>query len=131
MQTFEQRLLQAQEQNLSFCDWLMLLLADEIQRRDNNAVKRRLSSAHFEQTQTLEEFQTKEYSAESQQLIRELACGHYLEQQRHIIIKGPVGTGKTHLAQALGHHACRQGIPVIFVRANALLRQFDNYRHFR
>lgn len=128
LKTFDQRLLQAQEQGLSFCDWLLLLLADEIQRRDNNAVKRRLSSAHFEQTQTLEDFQTKGYSAESQQLIREIACGHYLEQQRHIIIKGPVGTGKTHLAQAFGHRACMQGISVTFVRANVLLRQFDNHR---
>lgn len=128
LQTFDQRLLQAQEQSLSLCDWLILLLGDEIQRRDGNALHRRVKQARFEQTQTLEGLQLTGYPAQSQQIIRELACGHYLEQQRHIIIKGPVGTGKTHLAQALGHQACRQGTAVVFMRANSLLREFELHR---
>lgn len=128
LETFDQRLQQAQEQSLSLCDWLTLLFNDEIQRRDHNAIKNRIKAAHFERVQTLENFDMTGYASQSQQLIRELACGHYLEQKRHIIIKGPVGTGKTHLAQALGYQLCQQGHAVLFVRANGLLRQFNAHR---
>jgi DNA replication protein DnaC len=49
--------------------------------------------------------------------------GHYLKEHQHILIVGPTGTGKTHLAQALGHQACRQGNQVRFIRAAVLLRE--------
>ncbi|OJX13128.1 MAG: hypothetical protein BGO77_08550 [Caedibacter sp. 37-49] len=53
---------------------------------------------------------------------------HYLQESRHILIVGPTGTGKTHLAQALGHQACRQGKRVRFIRAATLLRELNASR---
>ena len=121
-ETFEVRLQQMQEQDLSLRQGLSLLLQDEIQRREANAFSKRLQQAKFEAQKTLEELQLNRYASKVQNLIKELSCGHYLRDNQHAIIKGPVGTGKTHLAQALGHQACRQGYTVRFIHANPLFR---------
>jgi len=63
-----------------------------------------------------------------QHLIHDLMTRHYLQESRHILIVGPTGTGKTHLAQALGHQACRQGKRVRFIRAATLLRELNASR---
>lgn len=122
VETLELRLQQMQDQELSIRECLSLLLQDEIQRRESNAFAKRLQQAKFEEQKTLEELQLSRYDSKCQTLIRELSGENYLKDNHHIIIKGPVGTGKTHLAQALGHQACRQGHSVRFLRANGLFR---------
>ena len=122
LETFEQRLLQARDSGLSHQEFITLLLQDEVQRRDANILIKRLTRAKFEEAKTLEGLQLEHYPVKQQQIIRELSCGSYVKENRHIVIMGPTGTGKTHLAQALGHHACRQGINVRFIRAQALYR---------
>jgi DNA replication protein DnaC len=120
LKTFEQRLSQARDSSLSHQEFITLLLQDEVQRREAENFIKRLSSAKFEETKTLEELQLNRYPVKEQQIIRELMCGNYLVEHQHILIMGPTGTGKTHLAQALGHQACRQGKSVRFIRAQAL-----------
>ena len=68
------------------------------------------------------------YPGKVQQQIHELISGHYLEEKYHLIISGPTGTGKTHLAQALGHHACRHGKKVQFIRTSILFRSLESSR---
>lgn len=128
LETFDVRLSQARENALSHIEWLSLLLQDEIQRREAQALIERLKKAKFEQEKTFEEFEFSRYPLTIQHLLRDLMAGHYLQENRHVLIVGPTGTGKTHVAQALGHQACRQGKRVRFIRAANLLREMNASR---
>src|SRR5882757_9963325 len=99
LETFEARLTSARENGLSHCEWLSLLLQDEIQRREAQALEERLKKARFEQQKTFEEYELDRYSLTLQHLIRDLMGGLYLKERQHILSVGPTGTGKTHLAQ--------------------------------
>ena len=123
LDTLVPRTEQARENAWGHQEWLNLLLQDEIERRDAQSFNKRINKARFEQIQTLEELQLNRYPVNIQQVIRDLICGRYLEEQQHILILGPTGTGKTHLAQAFGHQACRQGKNVRFIRPQVLFRE--------
>ena len=128
LETFDVRLAQARENALGHEEWLSLILQDEILRRDHQALSERLKKAKFEQEKTFETFDLQRYPLKVQSLIRDLMTGHYLQQQGHVLIVGPTGTGKSHLAQALGHQACRQGRRVRFIRASLFLREMHASR---
>ncbi len=124
LETLEQRLTQARDSGLSHQEFMALLLQDEIQRRDANCLTNRLGRAKFEEVKTFECLSLSHYPGKQQQNIRDLMCGNYLKECQHVLIMGPTGTGKTHLAQALGHQACRQRCSVRFIRAQSLYRNF-------
>lgn len=128
LESYDVRLNQARENALSHNEWLALLLQDEVQRRDNHAYSARLKRAKFEQEKTLESFETARYPLSIQHLIRDLAVGHYLQEAKGLLIVGPTGTGKSHLAQAFGHQAYRQGMSVKSIRAAAFLREMNASR---
>jgi DNA replication protein DnaC len=128
LETLESRLVQARESNLSHTELLGLILQDELQRREVMSLSKRIKQAKFEEKKTLEELRFDRYPVKVQQIIRDLANGSYLESNQHILIVGPTGTGKTHLAQAFGHQACRQGYSVHFIHANLLLRKLHGSR---
>ena len=128
MESYEIRLSQARENALSHNEWLELLLQDEVQRRDNTALIERIKTAKFEQDKTIESFEMNRYPLKVQHLIRDLTVGHYLKENQGVLIVGPTGTGKSHLAQALGHQACRQGKRVRFIRAAQLFRDMHASR---
>jgi DNA replication protein DnaC len=128
LESYEVRLSQARENALSHNEWLELLLQDEIQRRDNTAFIERVKKAKFEQEKTLESFEMARYPLKVQHLIRDLAGGQYLQENKGLLIVGPTGTGKSHLAQALGHQACRRGKRVKFIRAAQLFRDMHASR---
>jgi DNA replication protein DnaC len=127
-ETFENRLSQARENALSHSEWLSLLLQDEIQRREAQGLAKRFNDAKFEEEKTFENFQFNRYPLKTQQLIRDLMTNNYLQEHQHLHIVGPTGTGKTHLGQAFGHNACRQGKKVRFIRAAVLLREIHASR---
>jgi DNA replication protein DnaC len=128
LESFEVRLSQARENALSHMEWLELILQDEIQRRENQSLDNRLKKAKFEQEKTFESFETGRYPLKTQNLIRDVMAGHYLKEKKQILVVGPTGTGKSHLAQALGHQACRQGKNVRFIRAASLMREMNASR---
>jgi len=128
LESFEVRLSQARENALSHLEWLELILQDEIQRRENQALGNRVKKAKFEQEKTFEFFELNRYSLKTQHLIRDVMAGHYLHQKKQILVVGPTGTGKSHLAQALGNQACRQGKSVRFIRAASFLREMNASR---
>lgn len=128
LETFEARLCQARENALGHQEWLSLILQDEIERRNVSALSKRLKKAKFEQVKTFEDYDMKLYGTSIQSLIRDLMGGHYLKNPYHVIIEGPTGSGKTHLAQALGHQACRQGKTVRFIRSSVLFRDMYGSR---
>ncbi len=106
--TLPLRLDQAQQQRLGYLEFLELLLGDEIERRANRALASRLGKAHFEDAdKTFENFDWTFNPKLPQEQLRDLATGSYLVRKEHILLCGPVGVGKTHLAEGLGHQACR------------------------
>ncbi|WP_338490912.1 IS21-like element helper ATPase IstB [Streptomyces sp. SJL17-4] len=94
---------------------------DEITRRETVAFQRRLQRAKFEQQVTLEEFDFTASSKLPAAQIRDLGALRWLHAGESVILFGPVGVGKTHIAQALGHLAVRQGAHVRFAKTSRIL----------
>lgn len=122
LESLEVRLAQAQKGELGFLDLLSLILQDEIERRAASALARRVQKAGFEQVKTLEGFDFKALPKLRASQVHDLAAGQFIEGKESVILCGPTGVGKTHLAQALGHAACRRGHQVLFVKTSKMLR---------
>jgi DNA replication protein DnaC len=128
-----ERLILADKQNMAFEDLLLLILSDEISRRDNSATERRANEAKLDPTMRFELFDKTAKISFDKRMLNELVSLRFIETHRHVVILGPVGVGKTFVATALGHIACQHGYRVRFIRADDmlhLLRQgrFDNSR---
>jgi DNA replication protein DnaC len=128
LDTLEVRLDQARQGQLGYLEFLQLIFQDEIERRRSQGLKLRLLRASFEEPKTLEEFDFAARPQLNPAAIRDLACGTFIDKKEHVLLYGPAGTGKTHLAQALGHHACRTGRSVLFVKAARLFRDLHTAR---
>ena len=128
VETLNMRLDQAQKEGLAFSQFLEILLEDEIQHRSNKRLAIRLSRARFEEEKNLEGFDFNYNPKLPATYIRELATCQFIERKESVILCGPVGVGKTHLAQALGHQACRAGYKVLFIKASRLLSDLGGGR---
>ncbi len=112
--TIEQRMNQAISEKWAYSMFLETLLTDEIERRDNKQFKLRLAKSQLDLNKTMETFDFKFNPQLPVPLIRELALCGFVEYKQNIFILGESGVGKSHIAQALGHQACRNGIEVMF-----------------
>ncbi len=121
LETLDARLAQAHGGELGRLDFLQVLCRDEITRRETIAFQRRLQRAKFEQQVTLEEFGLTASSKLPAAQIRDLGALRWLHAGESVILFGPVGVGKTHIAQALGHLAVRQGAHVRFAKTSRIL----------
>jgi DNA replication protein DnaC len=128
LDTLELRLSQAQKDNLGFIQFLELLLEDETQHRANKKLASRIHKARFEEEKSLEGFDFTFNPKMPSQHVHDLATCRFIERKESIIFCGPVGVGKTHLAEALGHQACRQGYSVLFTKASRLLSDLGGGR---
>jgi DNA replication protein DnaC len=128
LDTLEHRLSQAQSENLGFLDFLEMLLEDEIQRRAQRSLAARIVRARFEAVKTFDGFEFSIDPGLPVQQIRDLATCHFLAVHASILICGPVGAGKTHVAQALGVEACRRGFIVLFSKTAHMLRDLGGGR---
>ncbi len=109
LQTLENRNRQAIDGQWSYIDFLARLLEDEVERRAQKQLLLRLRRASVNSTKTLESFD-------------------FVRQHRNVLICGPTGTGKTHLAQAVIHEAARQGFDAVFTTTHKLLQHLNGGR---
>lgn len=121
LDTLQARLGQAQAGELGHLEFLQVLCEDEIARRDASALDRRLRAAHFEQAATIEDFDFSYNPKIPAAHIRDLATLRFIDAGESVILHGPVGVGKSMIAQALGHSACRHGHSVMFTKTSRLL----------
>lgn len=121
LETIESRLAQASAGELGHVEFLQVLCEDELARRDASGITRRVRDAHFEQLSTLEEFDFAYNPKVPAAIIRDFATLGFIEASQSVILHGPVGVGKTMIAQALGHAACRRGFSVVFTKTSRLM----------
>jgi len=119
--TLESRLSQAAAGDLGHVELLEVLAEDEIARRDAAGLERRVRAAHFEQISAIEDFDFSFNPKIPAAQIRDLMTLRFLDGGESVILHGPVGVGKTMIAQALGHAACRRGYAVSFTKTSRLL----------
>jgi DNA replication protein DnaC len=126
--TLPERLALARGQQLDYAAFLTLVLADEVQRRDGQALERKLAAAGFEERATLDAFDWTSSIQLDRRHLNELFSLYFLARKEHVLLVGPVGVGKTFLAQALGAAAIRAGHSVLFRRTDLLLRELGQSR---
>ncbi len=128
LDSLEKRNREAIENKLPYTDFLATLIADEVARREHKKFNLRLRRAGFRSSKTLEAFDFDHNPTVDQPLIRELAACRFIEEKVAVLIAGPCGTGKSHIAQALGHCAVREGYDVLFTTQSQLLSQLHAAR---
>jgi DNA replication protein DnaC len=122
------RVAYARKAKLSEMEFLELILQDEIDRRDQKNLETRLSRAGFEEEQTFEGFDWDAPVRFDRNRVRDLLSLAFVQRREDVIFLGPVGVGKTFLASALGHSACRAGYNVLFLRADEMLKLIHQSR---
>ncbi len=140
LDSLEVRNRQAIDDRLAYTEFLALLIQDEVARREQKKLATRFRRANFRSQKTLEQFDFDRLPKLNRAAINELATCAVIEEKVAALIAGPCGTGKSHLAQALGHQAVRQGYDVIFTTQSQLTghlhaaratesfeRRFQNY----
>ena len=114
---------QAAQGNLPYEAFLLALVEMEAQQREENAHQKRLRMARFPVIKSLDQFDFTTLPSLNKALVLDLAQGGYLDKRENLILMGNSGTGKTHLATALGLIACQQGRKVRFFTAAGLINQ--------
>src|SRR5215471_16304446 len=126
--TLPDRLAFARKDKVDYTEFLQLVLGDEIERREHKRVEVRLNDAGFDEECTLERFDWSAQIRVDKARLMELFGLHFIQRHENVTFSGPVGVGKTYLAQALGHAACRAGSRVLFTRADALVKALASSR---
>jgi len=128
---FESQLRQAKENSQDYAEFLLNLTDLEIATRMENGRKRRIRGAKFPLLKPMETFKFEAAPDLDLRLLKELLSGAYLKEKRNIIFLGKSGTGKTHLATALGMAACGQGIRTRFTTGCELANELIEARSER
>jgi len=126
--TLPDRLVLARQQKMAHQDLLLLVLSDEISRRDGRAATVRAERGHLDPEMQLERWDETAKVTYDKTLWNELVSLRFLEANAHVAIVGPVGVGKTFLTHALGHVACRRAYSVLAMRADQLLKTLKHAR---
>jgi len=128
LNTLPERLALARRDQLDYAAFLQILLADEVTRRDNRNLEDRLQRAGFEEICRLEDFDWSAGITVDRRLIDLVFSLDFLTRHEHVLFVGPVGVGKSFLAQAIGYAAARAGHSVRFTRADSYFRTLAQAR---
>ncbi len=125
LDTLEARNQQAIDGKWSYVEFLSRLLQDEVERRSQKQLAQRIRRAAINTSKTLEGFDFSFNPGINRQQVLDLATCNFIRQKRNVLICGPAGVGKSHLAQALTHEACRQGYAALFVNTYRMLQHLN------
>ena len=128
IKNLEAKLRQAKENKITYEEFLLNLTEIEVQVRKENGRKRRIREAHFPLLKPLESFDFEAAPELDVRFIQELSTGDFINEKRNVIFLGKSGTGKTHLATALGMEACTAGFRTRFVTGCALANELIEAR---
>jgi len=128
LETLEVRNQQAIQEKLSYLEFLSRLVQDEVERRAQKQLQLRLRRAGLSSDKTLEGFDFGFNPTINRQQVLDLATCTFVARHRNVLICGPTGVGKTHLAQALGHEAARRGYTVLLASTHKMLAHLNGGR---
>jgi DNA replication protein DnaC len=122
--SLDARLQEAIGHQLSHAEFLEMALQDELMVRGQRQIERRTKAADFRELKTLDEFNFTFNPSIKRKQIFDLAAGHYIREGRDVLLIGPPGTGKSHIAQALGYQAIKGGSVVLYRSIFDVVRDF-------
>jgi len=128
LDTLPERAILARQHDLSALEFLEQLLSDEVSRREASSAFVRARTAHLDPAMVLEAFDETADITYDRAIWSELVSMRFVEAANNVLVLGPVGVGKTFLATALGHIACRRRIGVHFERADRLHKRLKAAR---
>ena len=115
---------QAEDGKLGYLEFTQLLVQDELASRESNSFQKRLKSAGVSNRMTFETFDFEFNNAVfAAQMIHDLASCRFIDQHRNLVLAGPPGIGKSHIAHAVGHEAARRGLDVVVFKTHKLLER--------
>lgn len=123
--SLELRLEEARTHQLAHAQFLELVFQDELNVRQQRVIEKRKKWAGFRDHKTLEDFDWSFNPALQRQQFYELATGRFIRERRDVLLIGPPGLGKSHLAQAVGYHAIRAGFQVLYCSIFDLVRELQ------
>ena len=123
-ETLEVRLQEARSNRLNHEEFLELILQDELAVRQQRQIDRRTKAAAFRERKTLEDFEWDFTRSIKKKQLFDLAAGDFVRQHRDVLFCGPPGTGKSHLAQAIGWQLIRSGWTVLYRSIFDAVRDF-------
>ena len=126
--TLPERVSLARRDRLDYVAFLEIILSDEVGRRDRKRLRLRMRKAGFEQVCSLEDFDWEAAITVDRRLIDAAFALEFLDRAEHVLLVGPVGVGKSFLAQALGYAALKAGYGVLFARADSYFREMARAR---
>lgn len=123
-QSLDVRVQEAVGHQLGHTEFLELVLQDELAVRSERLIGRRVKAAGFREPKTLDDFDWQFNPSIKRKLIFDLATGRFIREARDVLVLGPPGIGKSHLAQAIGHAVIKSGFTVLYRSIFDLVRDF-------
>jgi len=125
LSNYQKLAMEAEQNGQKYEEYLLALLESEANQRELNSRKYRISEARFPMLRTMEEYDFGAIASLNQSKVLQLSKGEYIQRHENIALIGGIGTGKTHIAIALGLSACQQGYRVRFYTVSGLINELQ------